>query len=108
MAADQKDKEIERLMNEHEKHKGLWLTSEAVAEYQKRAHRVSTIGDQDTGARRALRKELQEKYGLLEIEAINILNGFHTAFYVEKYRRIQSCIPWQRDATKANMIDTED
>ena len=55
MATDQKDKEIERLMNEHEKHKGLWLTAEAVAEYQKRARRVSTIGDQDIGARRALR-----------------------------------------------------
>ena len=108
MATDQKDKEIERLMNEHEKHKGLWLTAEAVAEYQKRARRVSTIGDQDIGAHRALRQELQEKYGLLEIEAINILNGFHGAFYVEKYRRIQNCIPWQMDATKAKMIDTED
>lgn len=108
MATDQKDKEIERLMNEHEKHKGLWLTAEAVAEYQKRARRVSTVGDQDIGARRALRKEFQEKYGLLEIEAINILNGFHAAFYVEKYRRIQNCLPWNTDPAKANVIDTED
>jgi hypothetical protein len=108
MATDQKDKEIERLMNEHEKHKGLWLTAEAVAEYQKRARRVSTIGDQDIGARRALRKEFQEKYGLLEIEAINILNGFHGAFYVEKYRRIQSCLPWNTNPTKTNMLETED
>lgn len=108
MATDQKDKELERLMNEHEKHTGLWLTAEAVAEYQKRARRVSTIGDQDIGARRALRQELQEKYGLLEIEAINILNGFHGAFYVEKYRRIQNCIPWNTDPAKTNVIDTED
>ena len=108
MATNQKDKEIERLINEHEKHKGLWLTAEAVAEYQKRARRVSTIGDQDIGAHRALRQELQEKYGLLEIEAINILNGFHSTFYVEKYRRIQNCLPWNTDSAKTNMLETED
>lgn len=108
MATDLKDKEIERLVNEHEKHKGLWLTAEVVAEYQKRARRISTIGDQDVGVRRALRQELQEKYGLLEIEAINILNGYHAAFYVEKYRRIQNCLPWNTDPAKTNVIDTED
>ena len=108
MATDQKDKEIEQLMNEYEKHKDLWLTAEAVAEYQKRARRVFAVGDQDIGARCALRKELQEKYGLLEIEAINILNGFHAAFYLEKYRRIQNCLPWNTNQTKTNMLETED
>ena len=106
MAVDQR--EVDRLMNEHQKHKGLWLTAEAVTEYQKRAKRASTVGDQDVGARRALRLELQEKYGLLEIEAINILNGFHAAFYVEKYRRIQNCLPWNTDPAKINLIETED
>ncbi len=108
MMADNKDKEIECLMNEHEKHKGLWLTAEAAVEYQKRARRISMLGGQDIGARRALREEFQEKFGLLEIEAINILNGFHSAFYVEKYRRIQNCIPWQTDPDKTNLIEIED
>lgn len=102
------EKEMQRLLNERDKHKGDWLSAEAAADYQRRAARLSTAGSQDTGARRILRRELQEKYGLLEIEAINILNGFHTSFYVEKYRRIQNCLPWQRDPSKANMIDTED
>ena len=51
---------------------------------------------------------MQERYGLLEIEAINILNGFHAAFYVEKYRRIRDVIPWQTDPNKANLVETED
>lgn len=100
--------EEQRILNERDKHKGEWLTAEAVAAYQKRARRVSAPGGQDVGARRALRKDLQKRYGLLEIEAINILNGFHAAFYVEKYRRIKNAIPWQTDPNKANLVETED
>ena len=102
------EREMKRLLNERDKHNGEWLTSEAVAAYQKRARRISAFGHQDIGPRRALRKELQERYGLLEIEAINILNGFHAAFYVEKYRRSQNVIPWQTDPNKANLVETED
>jgi len=102
------EKEMQRLLNERDKHKGEWLTMEVVAAYQKRAMRLTTPGNQDVGARRMLRKDLQERYGLLEIEAINILNGFHAAFYVEKYRRIRDVIPWQTDPNKANLVETED
>jgi len=102
------EKEMQRLLNERDKHKGEWLTMEAVAAYQKQAARLSVPGGQDIGARRQLRKKFQERYGLLEIEAINILNGFHAAFYVEKYRRIQNVIPWQSDPNKANLAESED
>ena len=102
------ERELQRLLNERDKHKGDWLTAEAVAAYRKRAQRISAKDNQDIGARRALRVELQQRYGLSEIEAINILNGFHGAFYVEKYRRIQNGIPWQTDPGKANLVETED
>lgn len=102
------EREMKRLLNERDKHKGSWLTAEVVSEYQRRAARLVMSGNQDVGARRILRKELQEKYGLLEIEAINILNGFHAAFYVEKYRRIQNCLPWQGNPDKANVLENED
>lgn len=102
------ERELQRLLNERDKHQGDWLTAEAVAAYRKRDQRISAKDNQDIGARRALRVELQQRYGLLEIEAINILNGFHGAFYVEKYRRIQNCVPWQTDPGKANLVETED
>lgn len=36
---------------------------------------------------------MQEKYGVTELEAINILNGYHIRDYVERYYRIMNCIP---------------
>ena len=44
----------------------------------------------DVGERRRLRIELQERYGLLEIEAINILNGYGISDYVNKYYQIRN------------------
>lgn len=102
------EREMQRLLNERYKHKGEGLTAEVVATYRKRAQRISSEGNQDIGARRAIRVELQQRYGLLEIEAISILNGFHGALYVEKYRRIQNGIPWQTDPGKSNLVETED
>lgn len=94
------DKEMERLLNEQRKHKGQWLTKEAVDHYYEQAQKCSGDNAQDIGARRQLRKELQEQFGLLEIEAVNILNGVHGAFYVEKYNHIRNCTPLRGDPTK--------
>ena len=57
------------------------LTLEVCEEYYKRACELGGFS-QDTGARRELRLELQEKYGLNEVETVNILNGYHYAEYV--------------------------
>lgn len=105
MAAE--DKEIERLTNEKNKHTGEWLTAEAVAHYQKRAQALSHLGNQDAGARRALREEFQKRYGLLEIEAINMLNGFYAKYYIEKYQRIKLCTPLLDNSGK-DSIELED
>lgn len=101
------DKELERLTNEKIKHRGQWLTEEAVTYYQKKAKSFSQLNNQDIGAKRALRQELQERFGLLEIEAVNILNGFYAKYYIEKYRRIKACLPLQGEDSK-NRIESED
>ena len=67
------------------KEEPLVLTVQVVNEYIERAVQLS--GTEDTGARRALRMELQSKYGVTEIEAINILNGMHIKQYLDKYSR---------------------
>jgi len=43
----------------------------------------------------------------LEIEAVNILNGVHGAFYVEKYNRIRNCTPLKSESTKS-VLEKED
>ena len=40
----------------------------------------------DIGLRREIRRDLMKKYGLSEIEAINVLNGRNTEDYVVKYK----------------------
>ena len=78
------------LIKEFREHKGLWLTLEACAEYRKRAEKLPDQGGQDIGERRRLRMELQEEYGLLEVEAVNIINGLHSRDYVAKYDLIRA------------------
>lgn len=58
------------------------LTAEIVSELQHRVAELPDNGNQDIGARRKLRKELQELCGLSEIQAINILNGLYIREYM--------------------------
>lgn len=59
------------------------LTMQIAKEYEKRASKLPPNGRQDIGRRRELRIELQERCGLLEIEAVNIINGFYADIYVK-------------------------
>ena len=80
-------------------HKGEWLTDETCMEYREQAKKASNQGNQDIGERRRLREELQERYGLPEVEAINILDGIRSHEYVEKYKlihAIQNVDEWVR------------
>ncbi|MBQ6091403.1 MAG: hypothetical protein IJL07_09085 [Lachnospiraceae bacterium] len=69
------------------------ITDTIAREYQKKADALPYNGRQDIGERRKLRIELQERFGLVEVEAINILNGFHTGLYVavaqQRYRKAE-------------------
>ena len=51
------------------------LSHEIAEEYIKRVEELSDDGRRDIGARRELRFELQDRCGVTEQEAINILNG---------------------------------
>lgn len=58
------------------------LTLEIAKEYQRRAGLIVDNSLQDTGERRKLRKELQERCNLTELQALNIINGFHVKDYI--------------------------
>lgn len=70
-----------------------WLTMEICREYRKRAEQLLDDDGLDTGARRQLRLELQSRCNITEIEAINILNGYHILSYVQKYEILSGAIP---------------
>lgn len=61
------------------------LTEDIACEYRDIAEKIPYNGMQDTGERRRLRQELQERCGVTELEAVNILNGFHIDVYCMKY-----------------------
>lgn len=58
------------------------LTRAICEEYRKKALLLSGDGNQDAGARRSLRIELQNKCGIPEIWAINIINGYNAGNYL--------------------------
>lgn len=58
------------------------LTKEIANEYRDRAKLLPPNGLQDIGDRRKLRIELQERCDLTELEAVNIINGYHIGIYV--------------------------
>lgn len=58
------------------------LTNEIAKEYLNRARTLPTEGMQDIGKRRELRIELQKRCDLTELQAVNIINGFHVRDYI--------------------------
>lgn len=61
------------------------LTREIANTYRDIAKALPYNGMQDIEDRRALRIELQERCGVTELEAVNIINGFHIDSYCMKY-----------------------
>ncbi len=53
-----------------------------------------------------LSKEKDLEYGLLEVEAINVLNGHHINEYINKYYRIEHHIP--TEVIRAKDYEEED
>lgn len=87
------EQDIEYLKRELKHHKGKWLDEAAVKECQQRAAKLSASGPECVGERRKLCLEIMEEYGLLEIEALNIINGHNAVDYVAKYKRIRTQTP---------------
>ena len=108
MKKEKLSKEMKYLMCQKSNHKGEWLTIEAAKEYYKRACEISNSSKDDAGQFRKLRIEFQERYGLTELEAINILNGYYASDYVNKYYRIKNLIPLLQSKTKIIQEDEND
>ena len=75
------------------------LTKEIANEYRDKAKLLPPNGLQDIGDRRKLRIELQERCNLTELEAVNIINGFHVGIYVT--------IAERREAERIRIKDNE-
>lgn len=58
------------------------LTRKIANEYRDRARLLPPNGLQDIGDRRKLSVELQSRCNLMELEAVNIINGYHIGDYV--------------------------
>lgn len=65
------------------------LNQEIAIKYYKKAKRLRKNDGQDIGEFRKLKNELMKECNVTEIEAINILNGFHISDYVKKYELIR-------------------
>ena len=61
------------------------LTRQIVYEYQKRLKALPDYGNQDIRERRELRIELQNRCGITELQALNVLNGHHGKEYTWSY-----------------------
>ena len=88
MAKEKVDRAQLRIDEENANHQGEWLTQEVCDTYREAAKAINDFDPQDVRRHRELRWELQEKYGLTEVEAINILNGNNISDYLLKYNRI--------------------
>ena len=77
------------------------LTKEICDEYQKRAKQI--IGDDisDMGPLRNLRIELQTRCGITEIQALNILRGYHIKDYLQFYSKEENSKT--KDATNSEL-----
>lgn len=100
--ASRLEKYMAWLWRQYSCHKGKWLTTEAAEDYYKRAQQLPNTDGQLIGERRVLWQELKDEYGLTDLEAVNILNGYYISDYVNKYYRIKNQIPLDfRDAKKS-------
>ena len=85
---------LKRVQRQKREHRGSWLTDAVARKYADVSWVFNRInGNQYTGEVRRLGEELQDLYGVTEIEAVNILKGFHIKDYVNKYDRIRRGIP---------------
>lgn len=98
---------IDLVNEQHRLHQGKWLTLEVAEQYRKRACALRSPAHEIKGEMYELMSELMEEYGVTQLEAINILNGYHIADYVNKYYRIQNLIPLDVKEKTANMKDEE-
>ena len=80
---------VKRQYDRHIKNKFKWLDSDAVTKY----HKKFEASNKSAAIQRHLMNELMNIYGVTDSEAINILRGFNTSDYLNKYERIRTLTP---------------
>lgn len=92
-----------------DEHQGKdWLTWEAVRKYCDRAKQLNNTGQQSSGERRELCQQIMQEYGITELEAVNIINGYGAADYIRKYERIKNQTALKIDENKQKNIEEEE
>lgn len=85
---------VAEMKKKRDAHKGAFITKEIADAYIHEAWPYRMVnGNQYTGFVRELGIDLQDKYGVTELEAINILNGIHVKDYIHKYDCMKNLIP---------------
>ncbi len=94
--AEAKSEALWRVKYVHDHHRGKWINSEVVRKYQAKSwiFRVHEE-NQYCGMVRKIGEELQEEYGVTELEAFNILleNTSNIKDYLTKYYNMEHMIP---------------
>lgn len=87
-----------KVCGEHKLHQRGWLTEDVVRRFAAKAWIYLELhGYQYVAEVWEISRELQEGYGVTELEAINILNGRNVRDYLDKYYRIRHKIPFMVD-----------
>ena len=70
---------IDLVQEQHRLHKEKWLTWEVAEKYHRRACALKMPTNEIKGETRELMLELMREYGVTQLEAVNILQGYHIA-----------------------------
>lgn len=76
------------------------LNLEIANRFRNKAKRMSDNSGQDMGEFRKLKIELMDYCDVTEMEAINILRGYHTMDYIRKYEIMSGIVTVAGDAAK--------
>lgn len=106
--ASRREKELQYLKQQFDNHKGDWLTMEGVNKYRQLANKINSIDSQLVGERSALCHQMMNEYGITELEATNIINGYNASDYVRKYERIRHQIPLNIDDKKVAKFEDDE
>lgn len=99
--AEAKEDAYHRVFEEYKRHKGGWLTAEVARKYAAKSWIYRVVEEnQYCGKVREIARELQEQYGVTELESINIIFEHNVSDYVNRYYRMKNRIPNYVDQQK--------
>ena len=76
------------------------LNLEVANRFRNKAKRLANKSEQDMGEFRRLKTELMDYCDVTEMEAINILRGYHIMDYIRKYEIMSGIVTVAGDAAK--------